>query len=121
MTIKRFVSIILTVMMLMMCVSMASAEETIIIGNIAPMTGALAAYGTAVDNGIRLAASEINAAGGVLGSKIEVVTKDNQFTPAEAISGFNALLSKAQSPSSALLLLPLPRQSPAPQMMRASC
>jgi len=99
MTIKRFVSIILTVMMLMMGVSMASAEDalagqTIIIGNIAPMTGALAAYGTAVDNGIRLAASEINAAGGVLGATVEISTKDNQFTPAEAISGFNSLLSE---------------------------
>lgn len=100
MTIKRFVSILLTVTMLMLGVSAAYADgdtlagQTIIIGNIAPMTGALAAYGAAVDNGIRLAASEINAAGGILGATVEISTKDDQFTPAEAISGFNALLSE---------------------------
>jgi len=86
-------------MMLAMGVSAASAEgalagQTIIIGNIAPMTGALAAYGAAVDNGIRLAASEINAAGGILGATVEISTKDDQHTPAEAISGFNSLLSE---------------------------
>ena len=70
------------------------AGQTIIIGNIAPMTGALAAYGTAVDNSIRMAAAEINAAGGILGATVEISTKDDQHTPAEAVSGFNALLSE---------------------------
>ena len=101
MTAKRFVSILLSVMMLATCASFASAEgdqtlagQTIIIGDIAPMTGALAAYGTAVDNAIRLAADEINASGGILGATVEISTKDDQFTPAEAVSGFNALLSE---------------------------
>ena len=70
------------------------AGQTIIIGNIAPMTGALAAYGTAVDNSVRMAADEINAAGGILGATVEISTKDDQHTPAEAVSGFNALLSE---------------------------
>ena len=95
MTIKRFVSIILTVMMLAMGVSMASADsDTIKIGHIAPMTGALAAYGTAVNNAIELAISEINADGGVLGKPIELITKDNQADPAETVSAFNALLGE---------------------------
>ncbi|MBN1776898.1 MAG: ABC transporter substrate-binding protein [Clostridiales bacterium] len=99
MKIKRLVSILLTVMMLTMGISFASAEgalegQTILIGNIAPMTGVIANYGTAVDNGIRLAASEINASGGILGGTVVISTKDNQFTPAEAINGFNALLSE---------------------------
>jgi branched-chain amino acid transport system substrate-binding protein len=72
----------------------ALAGQTIIIGNIAPMTGALAAYGTAVDNAVRMAADEINAAGGILGATVEISTKDDQHTPAEAVSGFNALLSE---------------------------
>ncbi|MGE4353248.1 MAG: ABC transporter substrate-binding protein [Oscillospiraceae bacterium] len=70
------------------------AGQTILIGNIAPMTGALAAYGVAVDNGIRLAAKEINENGGILGGTIEISTKDDQHTPAESVSGFNALLSE---------------------------
>ena len=70
------------------------AGQTILIGDIAPMTGALAAYGTAVDNSVRMAAAEINAAGGILGATVEISTKDDQHTPAEAVSGFNALLSE---------------------------
>lgn len=93
MTIKRFVSILLTVMLLAMGAS-AVAADTIKVGHIAPMTGAIAAYGTAVSNGVNLAAAEINAAGGVLGKQIEVITKDNQFDVAETVSAFNALLSE---------------------------
>ena len=69
-------------------------EGAIKIGHIAPMTGAIAAYGTAVDNGVNLAVSEINAAGGILGRTVEVITKDNQFDVAETVSAFNALLSE---------------------------
>ncbi len=72
----------------------ALAGQTVIIGDIAPMTGALAAYGTAVDNSVRMAAEEINAAAGILGATVEISTKDDQHTPAEAVSGFNALLSE---------------------------
>ena len=95
MTIKRFVSLLFTVMMLTMGLSFASAEsDTIKIGNIAPVTGALAAYGTAVTNAIELAISEINANGGLLGKQVELITKDNQADPAESVSAFNALLGE---------------------------
>ena len=95
MKIKRLVSILLSIMMLVMGVSFAAAEgDTIKIGHIAPMTGALAAYGTAVNNAIELAISEINASGGVLGKQIELITKDNQADPAETVSAFNALLGE---------------------------
>jgi len=93
MTIKRFVSILLAVMMLGVVVT-ASAADTIKIGHIAPMTGAIAAYGTAVANGVDLAVSEINAAGGVLGQQIEVILKDDQFDVAETVNAFNALMSE---------------------------
>ena len=94
MTIKRFVSILLTVMMLTVGVSFAAAEDTIKIGHITPLTGAIAAYGAAVENGVRLALAEINAAGGVLGKQVEVITKDNQFDVAESVSAFNTLLGE---------------------------
>jgi branched-chain amino acid transport system substrate-binding protein len=95
MTIKRFVSLLLSVMMLTMVFSFASADsDTIKIGHIAPMTGAIAAYGTAVANGVDLAVSEINANGGLLGKQVEVILKDNQFDVAETVSAFNALLGE---------------------------
>ncbi len=94
MKIKRLVSILLCVMMLAMGASAALAEDTIKIGHITPLTGAIAAYGVAVSNGVNLAAAEINAAGGVLGKQIEVITKDNQFDVAETVSAFNTLLGE---------------------------
>ena len=46
------------------------AETTPVkIGVIAPTSGSLATYGESVANGIKLAFSEINAAGGVLGGR----------------------------------------------------
>jgi branched-chain amino acid transport system substrate-binding protein len=69
-------------------------EGAIKVGHITPLTGAIAAYGVAVDNGVSLAVAEINAAGGVLGRPIEVITRDNQFDVAETVSAFNALLGE---------------------------
>ncbi|HPJ03067.1 MAG TPA: ABC transporter substrate-binding protein [Candidatus Limiplasma sp.] len=94
MKIKRLVSILLCVMMIAMGASAALAEDTVKIGHIAPMTGGLAAYGTAVNNAIELAISEINANGGLLGKQVELITKDNQADPAETVSAFNALLGE---------------------------
>ena len=48
------------------------------------LTGPVAAYGKAEQNGIKLAVEEINKAGGVDGKKLELVTKDNKSENAEA-------------------------------------
>ena len=45
--------------------------DTIKIGHYAAMTGGTASYGKDTDDGVRMAMDEINAAGGVLGKKIE--------------------------------------------------
>ena len=47
--------------------------QTIKIGVNEPLTGPVAASGNFVVNGAKIAADEINAKGGVLGSKIELV------------------------------------------------
>ena len=46
-------------------------------GTLLPRSGALAVYGESMDNGVRLAIEEINRAGGVLGTKISVVSCDD--------------------------------------------
>ena len=46
-----------------------------------------AASGTYVVNGARIAADEINARGGVLGKKLELVIEDNKSNPTEAAAG----------------------------------
>ena len=72
----------------------AGSGDTILLGTISPNTGNLAAYGTAIMNGVNLAVEEINAAGGVLGSQIEVINADDQGDPTECMNAFNSLVSQ---------------------------
>lgn len=66
----------------------------ILLGTISPNTGNLAAYGTAIMNGVNLAVEEINADGGVLGSQIQVINADDQGDPTECMNAFNSLVSQ---------------------------
>jgi branched-chain amino acid transport system substrate-binding protein len=62
----------------------AKPSDTIKIGHFASMTGATANFGQSADKGIRMAVEEINAAGGVLGKQIEIITEDDRSQSAEA-------------------------------------
>ncbi|MBI1825952.1 MAG: ABC transporter substrate-binding protein [Planctomycetes bacterium] len=59
-------------------ISPAFAADPIKIGHLASITGSEAAFGTSSDNGVRLAMEERNAAGGILGRPIEIVSVDDQ-------------------------------------------
>src|SRR6185503_17327941 len=56
----------------------ASAQDVYKIGLVSPLSGANARYGAFANKGANLAAKEINAAGGVLGKKLEFVSGDSQ-------------------------------------------
>lgn len=56
--------------------------ETIKIGVLLDLTGDLGSMGVRILNGARLAADEINAAGGVLGKQVELVEEDGATDPA---------------------------------------
>lgn len=62
----------------------AQAQQTIKIANIVELSGAGATAGTNFKNGVELAVKEINAAGGILGRKLETVTSDTQSNPGVA-------------------------------------
>ena len=55
--------------------------QAIKIANLVELSGAGATAGTNFKNGVELAVKEINAAGGILGKKIETVTSDTQSNP----------------------------------------
>ena len=61
------------VLAIMLLALPAFAADTIKIGEIATVTGDFAAYGVAEVESVKMAVSEINAKGGVLGKKLEVV------------------------------------------------
>lgn len=54
----------------------AFAQATLKIGALNPYSGPLALYGTEVTRGYELAADKVNAAGGLLGKKIELIRGD---------------------------------------------
>lgn len=76
----------------------AAEAQTIKIGVNQPLTGPVAASGNFVVNGARIAADEINAKGGVLGSKIELVVEDNKSNPTEAVAAAEKLIVRDKVP-----------------------
>lgn len=56
----------------------ASGQDEITVGEYASLTGGSASFGQSSHKGTALAIEEINAAGGVLGKKIKLVTEDDQ-------------------------------------------
>jgi branched-chain amino acid transport system substrate-binding protein len=63
---------------------LAMAQNTIKVANIVELSGGGASAGTNFKNGVELAVKEINAAGGILGKKIETSTNDTQTNPGVA-------------------------------------
>jgi branched-chain amino acid transport system substrate-binding protein len=76
----------------------AAYAQTVKIGVNEPLTGAFAASGTYVVNGAKIAADEINAKGGVLGKKIELVIEDNKSNPTEAAAVAEKLITRDKTP-----------------------
>ncbi|TMH01320.1 MAG: ABC transporter substrate-binding protein, partial [Betaproteobacteria bacterium] len=61
--------------------SVFAQGDVLKIGLISPLSGANARYGAFAGKGASLAAKEINASGGLLGKKIELITGDSQCVP----------------------------------------
>lgn len=62
----------------------AQAADTIKIAVAGPFTGPLTQYGDMVDQGVKTEIEMVNAAGGVLGKKLEVVNMDDACEPKQA-------------------------------------
>jgi len=73
----------------------ASAQETIKIGGLAPLSppGGVQS-GESLRDGMAIAVEEINAAGGILGKQVEVVVEDTSGVPEKGIAAFERLASK---------------------------
>src|SRR5690348_17887233 len=64
-----------------------AAKEPILIGYLPALTGPSSSTGVGINRGIQLAVQEINAAGGVNGRQIELITRDTQSDPTKAVNG----------------------------------
>src|SRR6266849_3944194 len=72
----------------------ATSGGDILIGEYGSLTGAQATFGQSTHNAIMMAIDEINAAGGVNGRKIKVLTEDDQSKSEEASTAVTKLISQ---------------------------
>src|SRR5574344_2943243 len=69
-------------------------SNTITIGGIFPLSGSVAVYGVECKNGIDLAIEEINAAGGINGKQITLISEDDEGNPDKTVNAFKKLTTK---------------------------
>ncbi|RYZ02835.1 MAG: ABC transporter substrate-binding protein [Myxococcales bacterium] len=74
-----------------------AASGDIVIGHYASMTGNTAHFGQDTDKAARLAAEQINEAGGVLGRKLKIVTLDTRGDGADAANAVTRLIDVEKS------------------------
>ncbi|MGA2957012.1 MAG: ABC transporter substrate-binding protein [Thermodesulfobacteriota bacterium] len=67
-------------------VRVSSAADEILIGNVSCLTGTAAQYGISTYEGLEVAMEEINAAGGILGKKIQILKGDDSADPRQAVN-----------------------------------
>ena len=72
----------------------ANAAEPIKIGVTGPFTGGSAPMGVSMRDGVKLAVSEINAKGGVLGRKLELVERDDEAKNERGVQVAQELINK---------------------------
>jgi branched-chain amino acid transport system substrate-binding protein len=72
----------------------AGAQEVVKLGLVAAMSGQSAKSGEAIVRGLALAVDEINAAGGLLGKKVELVVRDDESNPAKGAIAARELVQR---------------------------
>jgi branched-chain amino acid transport system substrate-binding protein len=84
---------------LLLAAGSVCAADPIKIGMVAPLTGPGAESGRFQTQGAKLAAEEINKAGGVLGRPLELVIEDDQTTNPGVVLAFSKLAGDADIPA----------------------
>ena len=74
--------------------SCARQTDTIRVGEYASLTGKDATFGQSSHKGAVMAFEELNAAGGVLGKKLELISEDNQSKPGESATVAKKLIGR---------------------------
>ena len=93
-------------------------QEPIKVGMIQPLSGPIAAAGSYITNGAKIALDRVNAKGGVKGRKLELIIEDNKSDPAETRNAAEKLIVRDKVPviigawgsSMTLAMMPLAAQ-----------
>ncbi len=70
------------------------SDDIIRVGEFASLSGDNASFGESSNKGTKLAIEEINAAGGVLGKQLKLITEDNRSTAGESSNVVKKLISR---------------------------
>jgi branched-chain amino acid transport system substrate-binding protein len=70
------------------------ASAPIKIGEVDPLTGGVSQFGIGCHQGIVLAFEQINAEGGILGQKVELVTEDDESKPGQSGTAVRKLITQ---------------------------
>jgi branched-chain amino acid transport system substrate-binding protein len=91
---KKIALMVMVSLLSSMLFACEESAESIKIGVIGPLTGDYSLYGVAVEQGAKLAAEEINAAGGVLDLDLEVIAYDSKGDTVEGVNAYNRLVNQ---------------------------
>ena len=128
MTTSQFLSFLALAASVLTPVLALRADDEILVGEFASLTGASASFGQSSHKGTELAIDEINAAGGVLGKKIRLITEDNQSLAGQPATIVRKLISQDKvvailgevASSRSLEAAPICQQSKIPMISPAS-
>lgn len=104
------------------------AQDEIKVGEFASLTGGSASFGISSHEGTALAIDEINAAGGLLGKKVKLITEDDQSTAGQPATIVRKLISQDKviavlgevASSKSLEAAPICQQNKVPMISPAS-
>lgn len=88
----RLLALLVLSLLSIQCTKKATNE--ILIGQFGSLTGSEATFGTSTDRGVRLAFDEVNAAGGIHGKQIKLITLDDQGKAEEAAQAVTRLITQ---------------------------
>jgi branched-chain amino acid transport system substrate-binding protein len=81
---------------MLVAAGMAYAADTIKVGLSGPYTGGSSSMGVSMRDGVRLAVTEINKSGGVLGKQIQLVERDDEAKNERGVQIAQELINKEQ-------------------------
>lgn len=90
---RRIWSLAVTLALVGIFASSAAAQQTYRIGISAGLTGYAATVDRAWRDGVEIATEALNAKGGILGRKIEVIVEDNRSEPQEAVTAYRKMIT----------------------------
>ena len=94
-TICMVLVLVMALVLLAGCGGQSGGSSNVIkVGWLGPLTGNVAQYGQAVKNGVDLYVEQLNAAGGINGKKIELVSYDEEGDATKAVTGYNSIMDQ---------------------------